>query len=79
MFSFQAYLRMKEHERREEFHERLRKEWRTEDERAKHLRQQSEANREKQNVRRRNADRAKEERISAKQERFGKYRASILP
>ena len=75
----QAYLRMKEHERREEFHEKLRKEWRTEDERAEYYRRQSEASRERQSTRQQEADRAKHARLSAKQERREKYRASILP
>ena len=70
---------MKENERREEFHEKLRKEWRTEDERAEYYRRQSEASRERQSTRQREADRAKDARLSAKQERREKYRASILP
>ncbi len=70
---------MKEHERRENFHERLREEWRAEDEHAEHLRRRSEAGREKQSVRQREADRTKDARLSAKQERREKYRASILP
>ena len=70
---------MKEHERREEFHERLREEWRTEDERAEHLRRQSEANREMQTKRQQEVERAKDARLSVQQERSGKYRASILP
>ena len=70
---------MKEHERREEFHDRLRSEWRTEDERAERLRRQSEANRENQNIRQRQADTARDARLSVKRERGEKYRASILP
>jgi hypothetical protein len=76
---YQAYLRMKEHERREDFHERLREEWRTEDERAENHRIRSEASREKQSVRQQKAHRAKEARLSVKQEQREKYRASILP
>ena len=70
---------MKEHERREDFHDRLRSEWRTEDERAERLRRQSETNRQKQSVRQQQAENARDARLSAKQERKEKYRASILP
>lgn len=70
---------MREHERREQFHDRLREEWRTEDERDEYLRRRSEANREKQDVRQKDAAHAKEARLSAKRERMERYRASILP
>ena len=70
---------MKEHERREDFHERLREEWQTEDERAENHRRRSEVSREKQSVRQQKAHRAKEARLSVKQEQREKYRASILP
>lgn len=65
--------------RREEFHERLREEWRTEDERVEFLRQRNEANREKASKRQQDQEQIKQARFSAKQERLEKYRASILP
>lgn len=70
---------MVEHGRREEFHDRLREEWRNEKERAERLRRRSEAIREKEEIRQRQAERAKDARLSAKLERREKYRASILP